>query len=122
MSDFEIEFQNEIPIVTLNSNCRYLPDEKGIKKILDNNSNDNLGKMILDLSNCSRLDGDFFNNLREFHYIFINSSKYNEKRLGIVIPNAVNISGLKIKLIADSFEVYSSKYDAVYNLVNKTIQ
>jgi hypothetical protein len=118
MSDFEIEFQNKIPIVTLNSTCRYLPDARGITKILGNNPNDNLGKIILDLSNCSRLDGDFFNYLREFLYIFINSSNYNEKRLGIVIPNTVNIAGLKIKLIDDKFEVYSSKYDAVYNLLN----
>jgi hypothetical protein len=29
-----------------------------------------------------------------------------------------NIAGLKIKLIDDKFEVYSSKYDAVYNLLN----
>jgi hypothetical protein len=121
MSDFEIDIQNKIPILVLNTTCKHPPNFAELEKYFINDTEE-LNRIIFDLSNCHRIDADFFAHLNDFISSFKDTFTENSGKLGIVIPNEVDIEGLKIKLIDDSFEVYSSKYDAVYNLVNKTIQ
>jgi len=114
MTDVDIEYQDKIPIFILNPTFQYFFDSMQIKKYLGNESMNISGEIIFDLSNFLRVDASLLNHLTEL----ISEFKNRVKRFGFVIPKEVEIEGLKIKLIDDLIEIYETKYEAVYNLLN----
>lgn len=114
MSDVDIEYQDKIPIFILNPTFQYYFDPIQIKKFLGNESMNISGEIIFDLSNFLRVDAGLLNHLTEL----ISEFKNRVRRFGVVIPKDIVLEGLKIKLIDDLIEIYETKYEAVYNLLN----
>ena len=114
MSDVDIEYQNKIPILILNPSINYYPDASEIKQYLSEDTVSQSGDLILDLSNYLEVNADLLNHLG---YIIKELGNFIT-RVGIVIPRYISLEGLKVKLIDDNMEIYESKYDAVYNLIN----
>jgi hypothetical protein len=114
MSDVDIEYQSKIPILILDPSNDYYPDVSKIKQCLSNDISSQTEEIILDLSNYLEVNADLLNHLA----IVVRQLGESIKRFGVVIPHYVSLEGLKVKLIDDIFEVFESKYDAVYSLIN----
>jgi len=113
MSGVEIEYQEKIPILILNSNFQYYSDLEYINSNIGDEVINNSNEIIIDLSNFYKVDAEIIQRITAIFKML----ERKVKRFGLVIPSEVIFEGLKIKLIEDLFEVYGTKYDAVYNLL-----
>ena len=114
MSDVDIEYQERIPVFILSPSFQYFSDIRQIKQYLEIESINISKEIIIDLSHFFRVDAILLNHLSEL----INEFRNRVKRFGVVIPKEVALEGLKIKLIDDFIEIYETKYEAVYDLLN----
>lgn len=114
MSDVDIEYQGRIPILILSPSFQYFSDITQIKQYLETDSMNISEEIIIDLSNFFRVDANLLNHLSEL----ISAFRNRVKRFGLVIPKEIALEGLKIKLIDDFIEIYETKYEAVYDLLN----
>lgn len=112
MFDVEIEYQDKVPILIFNPLFLYYSDTENIKRYFMEGVINDSKEIIIDLSNLFMVDAQTIYRLTEIMKGFRNTVK----RFGLVIPKEVNLEGLKIKLIDDFFEIYGSKYEAVYDL------
>jgi hypothetical protein len=112
MFDVEIEYQEKVPILIINPLSLYYSDTENTKRYFMEGIINDSKEIIIDLSNLFILDAQTIYRLTEIMKGFRNTVK----RFGLVIPKEVNLEGLKIKLIDDFFEIYGSKYEAVYDL------
>jgi anti-anti-sigma regulatory factor len=111
MFDVEIEYQDKVPILIFNPLFLYHSDTENIRRYFTERMINDSKEIIIDLSNLFMVDAQTIYRLTEIMKGFRNTIK----RFGLVIPKEVNLEGLKIKLIDDFFEIYGSKYDAVYD-------
>jgi hypothetical protein len=115
MFDVELEYQDKIPILIFNPLFLYYSGAENTNRYYMEGIINDSKEIIIDLSNLFMVDAQTIYRLTEIMKGFRNTVK----RFGLVIPKEVNLEGLKIKLIDDIFEIYGSKYEAVYDLYYK---
>jgi hypothetical protein len=113
--EVEIEYQDKIPIFILGPNFKNWSLVNWISNYIQTESQNDTDEIIVDLSNCFSVGQNTLNRLTEIAQKF----GHRIKKLLVVIPKEVPLTGLKIILLNELVEIYSSKYDAVYDLLNK---